>query len=604
MATNGNAQMVNGDTAAPQVQNGHDNAAAVTPPSGGVERQQPKAIFFKDIDVSDNAAQPMPAQNTVRVIGSYNWCKGKPPTIIVPGEPMELNITRHRLRLHKTGDYHFIDENHHRMPNWPLEALFRSVQHCSPDFNFKNVDVISDRSNLRRLLAVTSGQYKESFRIDGQMINNTMAFVQCEKQDAVQDHSYGFNFEDRVSHPRAPIYNGCSYRSIVTFKSCGLRLVVRGEIDAFDFRRPEELEQGVFKPKPRAPAAAKEASSKTSAAAEKDVDAEEEGPSDDDEGCDVELEDDDSETEESASNSKRQPRVEMDDEAAKEPGPERQGQRCGPDTPLHLIARGKMAGNGAAVELKTRSMKTGMQWSDVWGQMFFSQIAALYIGWHENGTVHQITRHTLQEVGRNANKGLPGGTSRCVHRLVGLLRMIRKAVQEFNTDQFTLLYNDLQGGVVRIVPKYRHKQSLPPSAFKALGLKVPVPGTLPDRQDDDEEEYGKPVTAANVDAPAAYSSAVRNHGKRHGTESAQRQSQQPKGSQKNWTPLSRDVRLMAKARDMMESSEPEKVQRKRKQVPKNLAPATGQTLWTPQEWRPRFRALTYSGIQQLMQPGA
>ena len=596
MATNSNAQMLNGDTAAPQVQTGHANAAAATPPNGGVERQQPKAIFFKDIDVSNTTAQPMPAQNSVRVIGSYNWLKGKPPTIIVPGEPMELNITRHRLRLHKTGDYHFIDENHHRMPNWPLEALFRSVKHCSPDFNFKNVDVISDRSNLRRLLAVSNGQHKDSFRIDGQMLDNTMAFIQCEKQDAVQDHSYGFNFEDRVSHPRAPIYNGCSYRSIVTFKSCGLRLVVRGEIDAFDFRRPEELEQGVFKPKPRAPAAhaaAKEASAKTSAAAEKEMDAVEEGPSDDDEGCDVELHDEDSETEESAV-------VEMNDEAAKEPKPERPGERCGPDTPLHLIAGGKMAGNGAAVELKTRSMKSGMQWSDVWGQMFFSQIASLYIGWHDNGTVHRITRHTLQEVRNNANKGLPGGTSRCVQRLVELLKMIRKVVQEFNTDQFTILYNDLQGGFVRIVPKYRHKKNLPPSAFKALGFKVPFPVTLPDQRDDDEEEYGKPVTAAAVDAP------VRNRDKRRGAENTadlppQRESQQPKRSQKKCSPQSRDVRLMAKARNMMESSAPEKVQTKRKQTPKNLAPATGQTLWTPMEWRPRFRALNYSGIQQLMQ---
>ena len=42
---------------------------------------------------------------------------------------------------------HFIDENHYRHKEYPLEPLFRSVQLCSPNFDFQQADIVTGRSH-------------------------------------------------------------------------------------------------------------------------------------------------------------------------------------------------------------------------------------------------------------------------------------------------------------------------------------------------------------------------------------------------------------------------------------------------------------------------
>jgi hypothetical protein len=64
-----------------------------------------------------------------------------------------------------------------------------------PTFDFKSIDIITDRNNLRKLLKWISGD-RASFRIDVQRVGNTVLFQRWdEKILDVAIHGYGREFE-------------------------------------------------------------------------------------------------------------------------------------------------------------------------------------------------------------------------------------------------------------------------------------------------------------------------------------------------------------------------------------------------------------------------
>lgn len=59
----------------------------------------------------------------------------------------------------------FIDQNAALCPSSPLEPLFRAVLVQDPDFSLRNVDLVTDRGNIRKLLCFVQGSTNEHFRI-------------------------------------------------------------------------------------------------------------------------------------------------------------------------------------------------------------------------------------------------------------------------------------------------------------------------------------------------------------------------------------------------------------------------------------------------------
>src|SRR5208282_366650 len=76
-----------------------------------------------------------------------------------------------------------VDQNAYRRPSCPLEPLFRAVYHTLPNFDPTDVDLVTDRNNLRKLLSAVSsnGDCKEEFRIDVQFLGSTMIFNRWNK---------------------------------------------------------------------------------------------------------------------------------------------------------------------------------------------------------------------------------------------------------------------------------------------------------------------------------------------------------------------------------------------------------------------------------------
>ena len=89
-------------------------------------------------------------------IGSYNWStisSTKNPIIVVPGKPTYLSgrLEADGCILKKKGRKEMVDENRYYLPEYPMEPLFRTVKKCAPNFDFKNIDFVTDRNGLRKL---------------------------------------------------------------------------------------------------------------------------------------------------------------------------------------------------------------------------------------------------------------------------------------------------------------------------------------------------------------------------------------------------------------------------------------------------------------------
>lgn len=88
-----------------------------------------------------------------------------------------------------------------------LMPLFQSVEHCSPNFDFKSLNLVCNRNNLRNLLRWIEGVPKKDFRIDLHLVNDKKSLVMLEYEvefveevTPVQFRGYGDNFRKKTVH--------------------------------------------------------------------------------------------------------------------------------------------------------------------------------------------------------------------------------------------------------------------------------------------------------------------------------------------------------------------------------------------------------------------
>jgi hypothetical protein len=86
-------------------------------------------------------------------LASYNWIAAKTPTIVVPGLPPIWRKINVPSQVKKDNGLVYTAQNNARHPESPLEPLFRALYLENPSFDISSVDVISDRSNILKLLS-------------------------------------------------------------------------------------------------------------------------------------------------------------------------------------------------------------------------------------------------------------------------------------------------------------------------------------------------------------------------------------------------------------------------------------------------------------------
>ncbi|KAL7276036.1 hypothetical protein RUND412_000980 [Rhizina undulata] len=104
----------------------------------------------------------------VKAEGSYNWVKvaeNESPRIIVPGYPTYWNPpnkdTGEPATINHDQGFHFIDQNDFQCPEAPLEPIFRAIFALQPEFDVRDLDIVTDRNNLMKLFKFVSAGVNE-----------------------------------------------------------------------------------------------------------------------------------------------------------------------------------------------------------------------------------------------------------------------------------------------------------------------------------------------------------------------------------------------------------------------------------------------------------
>jgi hypothetical protein len=158
------------------------------------------------------------------------------------------------LKLGRDSTLEFVDENILRSPLSPLIPLVASVEYWSPSFDLSTVDIVTDRSNLTKLVNwIMNSHFYKDFRIDLDVSGRkTVLFTRWEGSahypigngytetfkwiTTVSDRSRN----DRFGHLRmvtyVGVFNFLLWREFIHPLLCkdfaGLKLLVRHEVDA------------------------------------------------------------------------------------------------------------------------------------------------------------------------------------------------------------------------------------------------------------------------------------------------------------------------------------------------------------------------------------
>lgn len=172
----------------------------------------------------------------VEHLSSYNWTDSKNPVILVPGFPGAWNPPRQPKKLQKDVGLILIAQNAYRMPERPMEPLFRAVVNQRPDFQIPLSDVITDRNNLRKLLSYVQDKGLEPFTIKLELVGSTLLLSREEAKtfEIIEEHEFkGFGHEFKKVYTKNRFKQSTGHHRIITYKLGHLKIVLRHKTDGY-----------------------------------------------------------------------------------------------------------------------------------------------------------------------------------------------------------------------------------------------------------------------------------------------------------------------------------------------------------------------------------
>ncbi|KAJ5111460.1 hypothetical protein N7532_001995 [Penicillium argentinense] len=187
-----------------------------------------------------NAEMIGPSITNVEHLSSYNWIESSSPTIAVPGCPPLWSPPKAAKKVTKDSGLIYIAQNAFRLPESPLEPLFRSLYTERPSYDIHEVDVITDRNNVRKLLSYINPNLSrngpEPFTIEIEVKDNTAIFCRAETEThtfigPLDFRGYGHQFEKAFT--TAQVSGSTGHHRIISYNLGDLKLMLRYETDAY-----------------------------------------------------------------------------------------------------------------------------------------------------------------------------------------------------------------------------------------------------------------------------------------------------------------------------------------------------------------------------------
>lgn len=202
-------------------------------------------------------------------ITSCNWRDHPVPTIVVPGSPphpaVHSSTPRHeqineiipttgsppfwspptvRIELQRDFQTGSVEQLQFTAGDvyHPLEPLFRALYVEKPFFQLQDIDIITDRNNVRKLLAFMQESSNEAFRIRVEIVRGrTALFTSVDSATPVTRGGFmgfGRNFEEAFTKRER---GSLSHHRIVAYSFDGMNCIVRHETDGYVPTRPLTL---------------------------------------------------------------------------------------------------------------------------------------------------------------------------------------------------------------------------------------------------------------------------------------------------------------------------------------------------------------------------
>lgn len=196
-----------------------------------------------EISRSDLGALETPSTASItdfKHLASYNWIEASLPTIAVPGVPALWAPPKGAQRVNKDSGLIYVAQNAVRHPDSPLEPLFRALYIEDPSFDIASVQVITDRNNIRKLLAFVNPSLakngREPFTIKIETIKDTA--ILCRQEAIIKEYIgpnefRGFGHEFEKAYTNNYRSGSTGHHRVVSYSFDGMKFIVRHETDGY-----------------------------------------------------------------------------------------------------------------------------------------------------------------------------------------------------------------------------------------------------------------------------------------------------------------------------------------------------------------------------------
>ncbi|KAH8743425.1 hypothetical protein F5883DRAFT_41652 [Diaporthe sp. PMI_573] len=192
--------------------------------------------IIAEISRSDLADLPAPDGRITgfQQLASYNWLEKAVPTISVPGSPPLWSPPSEPQKLAPDSGVVYIDQNAARNSRFPLEPLFRALYVNNPDFHIGDIDLVTDRNNILKLLRFVQESSSDAFQIRVEIAGNRTALftrVEAKTRDLIQGfRGYGRNFEKAYTKTEG---GSSAHHRIVSYDFGDMNCIVRHKTDGY-----------------------------------------------------------------------------------------------------------------------------------------------------------------------------------------------------------------------------------------------------------------------------------------------------------------------------------------------------------------------------------
>ncbi|KAE8375357.1 hypothetical protein BDV26DRAFT_267987 [Aspergillus bertholletiae] len=201
----------------------------------------PKDPLFKGLgdilgEISLDSIQPgdgFATKTDLTTLASYNLLSKQRKTIVVPGSPPIWRPPNTPRKVKPDAGKYQMDPNRHVFPKSPLEPLFRALLLTRPNLNLNDIDLVTDRRNLRLLLGFVSGK-KGPLRIDVEVVNGTVLFstwTQRAVSFVTGFHGYGHEFEKVATRQPKGVKDSVTHNRVVRYMLGDVKMIMRYEVD-------------------------------------------------------------------------------------------------------------------------------------------------------------------------------------------------------------------------------------------------------------------------------------------------------------------------------------------------------------------------------------